>query len=265
MWKHPPVKFGLFYIFFLLLAIVWLGIAIYFGYRFQGKEKQKKRDLILTITGLNLVAMDIGKIIFDFARHSADWSLVPLQLCSTALLVLPLPYFLKEGKFKDCINGYLAFIRTTAGICYFVNPTTLFEQPYIISCIHSGIYHVLIIASGTFLFFSNERYSKKGVICFLRSVPLFVFFTLLAVGGNSIALHLDPHTKIDYFFLNPKGPATIPVLDTLVRPRIPFVGYYFVYLGCRLICNFVPFLVFSLINLAVKKVKNQRTERVKEA
>ena len=92
MWKRPPVKFGLFHIFFVLLAIVLLGIAIYFGYRFQGKEKQKKRDLILTITGLNLVAMDIGKIIFDFARHSADWSLVPLQLCSTALLVLPLPY-----------------------------------------------------------------------------------------------------------------------------------------------------------------------------
>lgn len=100
MWKHPPVKFGLFHIFFVLLAIVLLGIAIYFGYHFQGKEKQKKRDLILTITGLNLVAMDIGKMIFDFARHRADWSLVPLQLCSTALLILPLPYFLKERKIQ---------------------------------------------------------------------------------------------------------------------------------------------------------------------
>ncbi len=265
MWKHPPMKFGFLHIFFVLLTIVVLGLAIYFGYHFQGKDKQKKRDLILTITGLNLVSMEIGKYIFDFVLHRADWSLVPLQLCSTALLILPLPYFLKEGKIKDCIYGYLAFIMTTAGICYFVNPTTLFEQPYIISSIHSGIYHVLIIASGTFLFFSNERYTRKGVICFLRSFPLFVFFTLLAVGANSLALHFDPDTKLNYFFLRPKGPVTIPILDSLVKPRIPFVGYYFVYLGCRFACDFIPFLVFSLVNLIVGKIRNQGTQRVKEA
>lgn len=42
MWKHPPVKFGLFHIFFVLLAIVLLGIANLFRISVPRQGEAKK-------------------------------------------------------------------------------------------------------------------------------------------------------------------------------------------------------------------------------
>ena len=260
MWQHQPVKFGLFHITFIVLSAFFLALAIFFGYRFQEPERKKKRDLILTLSGLFLDTWEIGTIISKAILHIADWTLVPLQLCSTALLILPLPYFLKEGKIKDCVFGYLAFIRTAAGIAYFVNPTTIYNQPYIAESIHSGVYHRVIIATGTFTFFSQKRYTKKGLRSYFLGFPLFVAFSVRAVIGNTLALHFDPKTNVDYFFLRPKGPITIPILDTLVKPRVPFATYYFLYLACFFAIGFVPYGVFSLVNLIIAKAEERQNK-----
>ncbi|GEM_PF-2865913 len=257
MWTSQPKKFGALHLTFLFLIVIRMGISIFFGYHCQGEKNKKKRDLILSATGIFLVLFEIAKIIFVVVIHQADFSLLPLQLCSTALLILPLPYFLPDGRFKDCVYGYLAFVRTTAGISYFVNPTTLITPRYIFNCLHSGIYHLVIISSGTFLFISMERYRKKGISYYLKSFPLFVSFSLVAILANTIAIKLDPNTNLDFFFLMPNGPATIPLLDTWIKPRVPFVCYYLIYLACFFMRNFVPFGVFHRLNFIVEQAQKK--------
>ena len=55
MWATQPVKFGLFHIIVIIIALIAVAFGIYFGHRLRGEAYEKKRDLILTIFGFSLL------------------------------------------------------------------------------------------------------------------------------------------------------------------------------------------------------------------
>ena len=97
MWKtvtHPyysPLHFvaiGIMFVFF-ALGIV-LGI--------KAKGNSRSRDKAMTILGFIFIALEIFKITFRLiVKEGADLTLIPFQICSIPMYLLPFIYFMKEG------------------------------------------------------------------------------------------------------------------------------------------------------------------------
>ena len=260
MWVNKPTKFGVLHIVMIIITIIVFALASYLGYRFQDKKYERKRALFLTIAGFSFFLGDVIKTIFSSIVGVADLTLIPFQICSTPMYILPLMYFVKNEKVKKTCVSYLSFIGLTAAIAYFVNPTAMLKPDYIFLSLYSVIYHTVMVGITAFTFVSYEASKKENLKYYPDSFLIFIGFSLIAVACNYIAHAVNENTVINFFYLHPSSPATFPIIDTLIKPHVPFVVYYLIFLVCYFAISFVPYALFFVIELVRNKIRGQKNE-----
>ena len=254
MWVNKPTKFGVLHIVMIVLTVVVFSLATYLGYRFKDKKYEKKKDLILTIAGFSFFLGDVIKAIFSAIIGIADLTLIPFQICSTPMYILPFMYFVKNEKLKKTMVSYLSYIGLTAAVAYFVNPTAMLKPDYIFLSFYSVLYHVIMVGITSFVFVSYDASKKENLKFYPYSFLIFIGFSLIAITCNFIAHSVNENTVINFFYLHPSSPATFPIIDTLIKPHVPFVVYYLIFLVCYFGISFIPYVLFFVIELVKNKV-----------
>ena len=256
MWNEKPSKFGLLHIGFIVLALVLFGLGIYFGRKYSDEKYAKKRNWFLAGVGFFLIVFEIIKISLSVAWGEGGISLIPFQICSTPMYLLPLFPFLKEGKVKDAVVGYLSTVALAAALCYYVNPSAMTRTYYVFLSLHSGFYHAILAGVLSFVLAAHEVWNKKGFFKALVGYAIFTVFSLVAVGANFAVNAANEEANLFLFYLHPDAPVTFPVIDTLVKPNVPFAVYYLVFLVIFFLIALLPWAIATLVVLIKKSIVN---------
>ena len=232
MWKtatHPyysPLHFVAIGVMFVFLALgVVLGI--------KAKGNSRSRDKAMTILGFVFIALEIFKITFRLiVKEGADLTLIPFQICSIPMYLLPFIYFMKEGKLKQAFIGYVSFQSFTSAFFYFVRPAAALNTAYVAITIHSVLWHSLMVASGVYAMIAYGLLTKEGFRSFIYSYILWVVTVVIAVILNIILIKANPGTPLNLFYIAPNSTFKYPLLSILFKepkPYLPFLLVYLVY------------------------------------
>ena len=232
MWKtatHPyysPLHFVAIGVMFVFLALgVVLGI--------KAKGNSRSRDKAMSILGFVFIALEIFKITFRLiVKEGADLTLIPFQICSIPMYLLPFIYFMKEGKLKQAFIGYVSFQSFTSAFFYFVRPAAALNTAYVAITVHSVLWHSLMVASGVYAMIAYGLLTKEGFRSFIYSYILWVVTVVIAVILNIILIKANPGTALNLFYIAPNSTFKYPLLSILFKepkPYLPFLLVYLVY------------------------------------
>ena len=230
MWKtatHPyysPLHFVAIGVMFVFLALgIVLGI--------KAKGNSRSRDKAMTILGFVFIALEIFKITFRLiVKEGADLTLIPFQICSIPMYLLPFIYFMKEGRLKQAFIGYVSFQSFTSAFFYFVRPAAALNTAYVAITIHSVLWHSLMVASGIYAMIAYGLLTKEGFRSFLYSYILWVVTVVIAVILNMILIKANPGTPLNLFYIAQNSTFKYPLLSILFKEPKPYLLFLLVYL-----------------------------------
>ena len=234
--QDEPATLGGLYMFFLLAVVFSCVLSVK---HFSGSDDKIYR-VILGIAFLVMLAMEVskqivypmsiadGEIIYDY-----PWHILPFQLCSTPLYVLPLAVFFKDGYIRRAAIAYVMTYSLIGGIAVYVVPTTVFDSRIVLS-IQSLVHHGLQIVVGVY----TAAYYRKRICTefFLGGAWLFaITFTvanfLNTVGYDLLVLSglMDNGAAFNMFFVSPRSDQTTPMFSEFLGslPPMLYICAYF--------------------------------------
>lgn len=258
MWNDYPKKFGTLHIIFIALVVLVLVASCIFGSHFSDEKYEAKRARILSYIGIGLMGLEIIKIIYTIAVGEGTIALIPFQICSLPLYVLPFLPLMKKGWIKETALGLCSSVVLFSGIAYFVNPSAMVKTLHIFLSLHSGFYHCIICGVGAFILTSYRFDGKRGFRGVSFGYVAFIFCSLIAVSANLIAHAVDPNSPLWLFYLHPDCPTTFPIIDMMIKPYVPFVVYYIIFLVSFYILGLLPSGISTLVRFIVQKIKSKQ-------
>ena len=236
------------------IMFVFLALGIVLGIKAKGNSRS--RDRAMTILGFVFVALEIFKITFRLiVKEGADLTLIPFQICSIPMYLLPFIYFMKEGKLKQAFVGYVSFQSFTSAFFYFVRPAAALNTAYVAITVHSVLWHSLMVASGVYAMIAYGLLTKEGFRSFLYSYNLWVVTVLIAVILNDILITANPGTQLNLFYIASNSTFKYPLLSILFKKPRPYSLFLLVYLVYYFIGGFSVYGIGYGINTLASKRK----------
>ena len=229
---------------FVAIGIMFVFLALGIGLGIKVKGNSKSRDKAMTILGFVFVALEIFKITFRLiVKEGADLTLIPFQICSIPMYLLPFIYFMKEGKLKQAFVGYVSFQSFTSAFFYFVKPAAALNTAYVAITVHSILWHSLMVASGVYAMIAYGLLTREGFKTLVYSYILWVVTVFIAVILNIILIKAYPDTKLNLFYIaqNPNAPFSYPLLGILFKEPKPYPLFLLVYLVYYFIGGFMVY------------------------
>ena len=257
MWKtvpHPyysPLHFVA-----IGIMLVFFALGIVLGIKAKGSSKS--RDKAMSILGFVFVALEIFKIVFRIiVKEGADLTLIPFQICSIPMYLLPFIYFMKEGKLKQAFIGYVSFQSFTSAFFYFVKPAAAMTTAYVAITVHSILWHSLMVASGVYAMIAYGLLTKEGFKTLVYSYILWVVTVAIAVILNIVIIKANPTTKMNLFYIaqNPNAPFNYPILSILFKEPKPYALFLLVYLVYYFLGGFMVYGIGYGINTLANRKK----------
>ena len=251
---EEPTSFGWYH-------FMWVGIiaafTVFMCIKFKNCSEKTLRRISL-IVFIVLVVLDLYKQItydwvdFDETTGSFVWDYAwysfPFQLCSTPHYVLPFIIFLPDGKLRDAFLAFMMFFSFVGGLCVFVYPEDCFT-PFIGVNIQTMTHHGMQIVLAV-LYAVHERrkiVGEKYGRYFIRAIPVFVVFMLIAfglnIGVNAIFESLGMDDTFNMFYIGPVHPCSLPVLSA-IYPLVPYPVFFCLYLFGFILAGFILYNVF---------------------
>ena len=156
---ETPVAYGWFHwiwIFFVVISIITL-----FALRKKYNDKQLKT--VLGLYGIVALILEVTKQImwsfeYDLTTNIVTWDYqwyaAPFQLCTTPIFASIICLFLKEGKEKDSLLSYMAFVTILGSFMTIIIPDSCFTKDILINIhtmwLHCGslVVSIYLIMSG---------------------------------------------------------------------------------------------------------------------
>ena len=257
---ETPTNFGWFHLMFIAIAIL---STVFLCVKFRNCSDKVFRRIAL-IGWILIVSLEVYKQIiysYDFDNGVVTWDYqwyaFPYQFCSTPLYALPFIIFLKDGKIRDAFIMYMSTFSLFAGLAVFAYPNDVFISIIGIN-IQTMIHHGLQIVFG--IFFAVYLRKKYTLYSFLKSVYVFVGFSLLAIlldiSVYKIFITKGIDETFNMFFISPYFPCTLPVLS-IIYEKINYLIFLFIYLiGFVLAALLVYGIEKLFINLSKREKKN---------
>lgn len=217
----------------------WLLIIMIIPIYYLGYLLKDKTNLIYKLSFI-LFILEIFKQIYLLINNMWSVWFIPCQLCSMPMYL----WIFKKTRLND---SYLSFISTyslLSGIVALTYPMDMIAHGLIL-CIHSYLWHYLIILMSSISFFSKSSDNTfKG---FLDSTFLFLGMVLIATIIN---LLFNSYGEINMFYINPLRHSIQPIVKDLEKISNVFIanGAYL------LVIIIVSYLINCLLNyLGYKK------------
>ncbi len=185
-------------------------------------------DRVLFVCGLFLAGCELYKQVFLYIVINGgryDWWYFPFQLCSLPVyLCLLMPYF-REGPLKTTAYTFLQDYGMLGGIAALLVPDG-FRHLHWTLTLHGYVWHIMLILIA--LFIRATAQSDRSTSGFLRTLPLFACFCLIATLINLLAPGCG---EADMFYISPYYPTTQPVFHEIAL-RIGILPGNLFYLFC---------------------------------
>lgn len=236
-WSTQPKSFGWQHILGIVLMILALIGGAILGAKNSGEANEKKNTKILGFAAIYFIAMDVFIEVFStIAEGKYLLTFIPFQLCSMVMFMLPFIPFIKKGVVKDAFLGLIAFVSLTGAVFYFVKPTAAIYTPYIIKTVHSMLWHISMVALGTYTmtaFNLLDKNKRKGAIA---SLIAYAGMVLLAVALNFILHAIDPSQPSNLFYISYYNVNygdkffSYPILGAIMPSQRPYFLYVIVFI-----------------------------------
>ncbi len=240
MWINKPAVWGPLHIISFALAATLLVVGFILGKKYEDEKYDQKKDLILTIYGFALVALEVFKEIFIvITTKHYDLTLIPFQICSTPMYILPFIMFVKNKTIKSAMLGYLAFVAIIAGFFYFVKPVAMLNADYVIISFHSLLWHESLLLCAAFTMTGYRMVEKGSIKTLITSNILFMIFAIIAIILNLALRNINPASELNLFYISYYNieyvkPFNYPILSLINKTQRPYVLYifeYFIYIA----------------------------------
>ena len=246
---ETPTNYGWFHLIFIAIAIL---STVFLCIKFRDCDDKIFRRIVL-IGWILIAALEVYKqIIFSYNFDNGvvtwdyQWYAFPYQFCSTPLYALPFIIFLKDGKIRDAFVMYMSTFSLFAGLAVFAYPNDVFITTIGIN-IQTMIHHGLQIVFG--IYFAVYSWRKYNFSSFLKSITVFVGFSLLAILLDISVYKIFIANGIDetfnMFFISPYFPCTLPILS-MIYEKINYFLFLFMYL--------IGFVLAALLVCGIEKL-----------
>ena len=259
---ETPVAYGWFH--WMWIAIVVISLIVLFLFRKKYSNKQLK--MVLGVYGIVALILEVTKqVMWSFNYNVAtnlitwdyQWYAAPFQLCTTPIFASIICLFLKDGKVRDAILSYMAFVTILGGFMTILIPDSCFTKDILINVhtmwLHCGSFVVSVYLIMTGAVKIQKQSFKNGFIVFL----IFVLLAeILNIGIYNFGI-LNGET-FNMFYISPYFISVLPVFD-VIQQNVPFILYLLIYI----IAIFLGALVVYFIAWLFKKNKKE-TKKLKK-
>ena len=199
---------------------------------------------VIKEVGLSFVCVG-GELAVDY-----PWGMLPFQLCSTPLYVLPLLAFLPCGRVRDGAAAYTMTYALIGGMAVYLFPATVFSTGLVVT-LQTMVHHGLQIVTGvcTAAYYRHcidRRFFLSGAVVFTVAYAIANFLNTV---GYSLLVSVGAIAEGDgfnMFFVSPRADQPTPLLAELLKslpPPVLILGYYFL----MLFCSFLIMRIFRFV------------------
>lgn len=253
-----PIPFGWFH-------LVWLGfmtvaIIILFMQRKRYSEKQLK--IVLIVYGIIAFLLELFKQLiwsfnYDLANNIITWDYqwyaAPFQLCTTPMYISLICLFLKDGKLRNSLLSYIAFVTILGSITTIFVPESCFTSDILVN-IHTMWLHYGSFAVSIYLLMSGAvKINKQNL---KNAFIVFIVFVLMAEFLNIVIYHsgmLGDET-FNMFYISPYFISSLPVFD-IIQQSVPFIVYLLSYIVAMLLGSVIIYYIAYFIKQFIFKTK----------
>ena len=200
-WKMtPPPAYGTFH-----LTFTFVGIAICFLLAYKLRNLgEKGHKTVLFCSSMFLIITEVYKQCFYYfylENHEYNYGIFPFQLCSVPMYLCMIAVFLKPGKLRDGICGFMTTYNLLGGLMAFIEPSGI-THGYWTLTLHAYLWHMTLIFIGIYLIMSGH-FAKSGKD-YLLATATFVVLCAVAFAIN-VSLWEVSGGSINMFFVGPRN------------------------------------------------------------
>ena len=249
------------------IAFVVISLLILFLFRKKYSDKQLK--LVLGIYGIVALILEVTKqIIWSFDYNLAtnvvtwdyQWYAAPFQLCTTPIFASIISLFLKDGKARDSLLSYMAFVTILGSFMTIIIPDSCFTKDILINVhtmwLHCGSFVVSVYLIMTGAIKVEKKNLKTGFKVFL----IFVLIAeILNIGIYNSGI-LNGET-FNMFYISPYFISSLPVFD-VIQQNVPFALYLLIYIVAILVGSLMVFGISYLFKRNKGKKDTKKFKKV---
>ena len=255
---EEPKPYGWFH--WMWIAFVVISLLILFVLRKKYSNKQLK--LVLGIYGIVALILEVTKqIIWSFNYNietnivtwDYQWYAAPFQLCTTPMFASIICLFLKDGKLKDSLLSYMAFVTILGSFMTMLIPDSCFTKDILIN-IHTMWLHLGSFVVSVYLIMSGAVKIQKQNL--KNGFKVFLIFVLIAEILNISIYHsgiLNGET-FNMFYISPYFISSLPVFD-VIQENVPFIMYLLIYILAIFLGSLVIYFLASFFKKNKKETK----------
>jgi len=251
-----PNPYGWFHLMWIVLVVISLLVL----FLLRKKYNNKQLKLVLGVYGIVALVLEVTKqIMWSFNYNVAtnlvtwdyQWYAAPFQLCTTPIFASIICLFLKDGKVRDSLLSYMAFVTILGSFMTIIIPDSCFTKDILIN-VHTMWLHCGSFVVSVYLFMTgavkvNKESLKNGFKVFL----IFVLIAeILNIGIYNSGI-LNGET-FNMFYISPYFISTLPVFD-IIQQNVPYIIYLLIYILAIFIGSSVVYGIAYLF-----KIKNKQ-------
>ena len=255
-----PTAFGWFHILWLVLVVITI-LILYMRKKYHS-EKQLK--IVLGAYGIIALILELLKqLIWTFnydpianiVTWDYQWYAFPFQLCTTPIFVSIICLFLKEGKVRNSLLSYMAYITILGSIATILIPDSCFVSDILVN-IHTMWLHLGSFVVSVYLLMSGEV--KINIASLKSAIIVFLIFVVIAEFMNILFYNLGilKGENFNMFYISPYFISTLPVFD-VVQKNVPYAIYLIIYMCSLIIGGTIIYCISKLLKQFLKYKVNQ--------
>ena len=197
---EKPPAYGAFHLTF---TFVGIALCVLLAWLLR-KVSERGNRIVLISVGAFLMLTEVYKQLFYFYHmedHAYNWGIFPFQLCSVPMYLCIIAAFLKPGKLRDGMYGFMTTFNLLGGIMAFIEPSGIVHGHWMLT-IHAFVWHMMLIFIGAYLIASG-RFAKTWRD-YRGAVLTFLALAALAFCINCIFWRVS-EGRINMFFVGPRN------------------------------------------------------------
>ena len=253
-----PKAFGWFHISWLVLVII--AICILYKRKKYYSEKELKK--VLGIYGVIALILEILKqIIWSFnydhltniVTWDYEWYAFPFQLCTTPIFISIICLFLKNGKIRNSLLSYMAYITILGSISTMIIPDSCLVNDILVN-IHTMWLHLGSFVVSVYLLMTKEV--KINIKSLINGVVIFLIFVCIANFLNIFIYNIGilNGETFNMFYISPYFISSLPVFN-IIQENVPYLVYLLTYILVLIMGSIIIYCISYFIEYIFNKLK----------
>ena len=220
--------------------LMWIGIIIFsliILFKLRKKYSEKQLKIVLGVYGIIALILEVAKQLiwsfnYDISTNTVTWDYqwyaAPFQLCTTPIFIALICLFLKDGKLRNSLLSYLAFVTILGSFMTIIIPDSCFTNQILIN-IHTMWLHCGSFVISIYLIMSKAvKIESKNLI---NSFKVFLIFVVIAEILNIVVYNMNVLNgeEFNMFYISPYYISSLPVFNVL-QEKLPFIIYLLLYI-----------------------------------